>query len=122
MISELHSEYSRDTGLFSYCVNAPPSVLLAVPRDLETKQNGDCFRAYNEDYLSPLVNSSIPPPHIFVSQCFGYCYCLIKQKLENKYKKSRIRDTKNLPTDADSRTDIIFERLRDLFQKKIKKK
>ena len=29
-------------------------------------------------------------------------------------KKSRIRETKNLSTDADSRTDTIFERLSDL--------
>ena len=32
-------------------------------------------------------------------------------------KKSRIRETKNLSTDADSRTDTIFERLRDLSKK-----
>ena len=30
------------------------------------------------------------------------------------HKKSRIRETKNLSTDADSRTDTILERLRDL--------
>ena len=29
-------------------------------------------------------------------------------------KKSRIRETKNLSTDADSRTDTVLERLRDL--------
>ena len=29
-------------------------------------------------------------------------------------KKSHIHETKNLSTDADSRTDTIFERLRDL--------
>ena len=29
-------------------------------------------------------------------------------------KKSRIRETKNLSTDADSKTDTILERLRDL--------
>ena len=29
-------------------------------------------------------------------------------------KKSRIRETKNLSTDADSRTDTILERMRDL--------
>ena len=34
-------------------------------------------------------------------------------------KKSRIRETKNLSTDADRRTDTILERLRDLFKKKI---
>ena len=33
-------------------------------------------------------------------------------------KKSRIRETKNLSTDADRRTDTIFERLHDLFKKK----
>ena len=30
------------------------------------------------------------------------------------YEKSRIRETKNLSTDADSRTNKILERLRDL--------
>ena len=33
-------------------------------------------------------------------------------------KKSRIRETKNLSTDADSSTDTILERLRDLSKKK----
>ena len=33
------------------------------------------------------------------------------------FKKSRIRETKNLSTDADSRTDTILERLRDLSKK-----
>ena len=32
--------------------------------------------------------------------------------------KSRIRETKHLSTDADSRTDTILERLRDLSKKK----
>ena len=32
-----------------------------------------------------------------------------------KYKKSRIRETKNLSTDADIRTNTILERLRDLY-------
>ena len=37
--------------------------------------------------------------------------------------KSRIRETKNLSTDADSRTGTILKRLRDLSKKKkIKKK
>ena len=31
-----------------------------------------------------------------------------------RYIKSRIRETKNLSTDADNRTDTILERLRDL--------
>ena len=35
------------------------------------------------------------------------------------YKKSRIRETKNLSTDADSRTDTVLERLRDLSKKNI---
>ena len=34
--------------------------------------------------------------------------------LEVIVKKSRIRETKNISTDADSRTDTIFERLHDL--------
>ena len=41
----------------------------------------------------------------------------------NVNKKSRIRETKNLSTDADCRTDTILERLRDLsLKKKYKKK
>ena len=36
-------------------------------------------------------------------------------------KKSRIRETKNLSTDADSRIDTILERLRDLSKKKLRK-
>ena len=36
--------------------------------------------------------------------------------------KSRIRETKNLSTDADSRTDTILEKLHDLSLKKIFKK
>ena len=35
-------------------------------------------------------------------------------------KKSRIRETENLSTDADSRTDTIFERLHDLSKKEEK--
>ena len=37
-------------------------------------------------------------------------------------KKIRIRETSNLLTDADSRTDTNFESLRDLSRKKKKKK
>ena len=37
-------------------------------------------------------------------------------------KKSRIRETSNLSTDADRRTDTILESLRDLYRKKINKK
>ena len=40
----------------------------------------------------------------------------LKNKLK-EMKKSRIRETKNLSTDADSRTDTILERLRDLSLK-----
>ena len=36
------------------------------------------------------------------------------------FKKSRIRETKNLSTDADSRTDTILERLHDLSKKNTK--
>ena len=36
-------------------------------------------------------------------------------------KKSRIRETKNLSTDKDSRSDTFLERLRDLSEKKKKK-
>ena len=37
-------------------------------------------------------------------------------------KKSCIRETKNLSTDADNRTDTILERLRDLSKKNKKNK
>ena len=38
------------------------------------------------------------------------------------YKKSRIRETSNLSTDADRRTDTILESLRDLSRKDKKRK
>ena len=46
---------------------------------------------------------------------------IIEQNLSYK-KKSRIRETSNLSTDADRRTDTILESLRDLSRKKKKKK
>ena len=39
------------------------------------------------------------------------------QILQRIKKKSRIRETKNLSTDADSRTVTVSERLHDLFKK-----
>ena len=44
-----------------------------------------------------------------------------REKNLNRDKKSRIRETKNLSTNADSRTDKILERLSELSLKKIKK-
>ena len=41
-------------------------------------------------------------------------------KKKREEKKSRIRETSNLSTDADRRTDTILERLRDLSKKKLK--
>ena len=41
---------------------------------------------------------------------------------KDQIKKSRIRETSNLSTDADRRTDTILERLRDLSKKKKSKK
>ena len=43
------------------------------------------------------------------------------QMLNWYQKKSLIQETKNLSTDADSMTDIIFERLHDSSFKKINK-
>ena len=43
------------------------------------------------------------------------------QKLHMHIKKSRIRETSNLSTDADCRIDTILESLRDLSRKKKKK-
>ena len=40
---------------------------------------------------------------------------------QSQVKKSRIRETKNLSTDADSKTDTILERLHNLSKKKEKK-
>ena len=40
------------------------------------------------------------------------------RKYKKEEKKSRTRETKNLSTDADSRTDTILEGLRDLSKKK----
>ena len=40
-------------------------------------------------------------------------------KTRTRMKKSRIRETSNLLTDADRRTDTILERLSDLSKKKI---
>ena len=46
-----------------------------------------------------------------------------KPPIHNMFsEKSRIRETKNLSTDADSRTDNIFERLHDVSQKRKKRK
>ena len=42
--------------------------------------------------------------------------CILCKSLK---KKSRIRETSNLSTDADRRTDTILEILRDLYRKKI---
>ena len=36
----------------------------------------------------------------------------VERRLRVVLKKSRLRETKNLSTDADSRTDTILERLR----------
>ena len=45
-----------------------------------------------------------------------------KKRLKKTVKeKSRIRETKNLSTDADSRTYTVFERLHDLSKKSLKK-
>ena len=40
-----------------------------------------------------------------------------EERRGEEWKKSRIQETKNLLTNADSRTDTILERLRDLSQK-----
>ena len=50
--------------------------------------------------------------------------CEEKRRAENKEwikKKSRIRETKNLSTDADRRTDTILDSLRDLSRKRRRK-
>ena len=67
------------------------------------------------------------PPNIFQEDIsdFKYEYCTESgidnnvKKPKTSDKKSRIRETSNLSTDADRRTDIILENLRDLSRKKI---
>ena len=54
---------------------------------------------WNRVYLFPIPTLGNPAFH---------------SHLQSQLKKSRIRETKNLLTDADSRTDTILERLRDL--------
>ena len=44
----------------------------------------------------------------------------LRSLYDSNVEKSRIRETKNLLTDADSRTKTILERLRDLFKNKKK--
>ena len=54
-----------------------------------------------------------------------YClYCLPRTVScdVHRLKKSRIRETSNLSTDADRRTDTILESLRDLSRKRRRKK
>ena len=46
----------------------------------------------------------------------------VKAIVEILFKKSRIRETKNLSTDADSRTNTNLKWLRDLSKKKLKNK
>ena len=53
-----------------------------------------------------------PPRELEVGQIFLFVITIKVTYTESK--KSRIRETRNLSTDADSRTDTIFERLRDL--------
>ena len=44
----------------------------------------------------------------------------VTQTIRDQTEKSRIRETSNLLTNADRRTDTILERLRDLSEKKLK--
>ena len=53
--------------------------------------------------ISTIINQWKIPPDIFEYFLRSDALC----------KKSRIRETKNLSTDADSRTDTILERLHD---------
>ena len=48
----------------------------------------------------------------------GKRYKYVRKKLTKKF---RIRETSNLSTDADRRTDTILERLRDLSKKNMYK-
>ena len=55
----------------------------------------------------------------FQRQYIGIYNTFQQQNSGALVKKSRIRETLNLLTEADSRTDTILERLRDLSKKKI---
>ena len=48
----------------------------------------------------------------------GWIPVIVFLSYRYQVKKSRIRETSNLSTDADRRTDTILERLRDLSKKK----
>ena len=68
----------------------------------QTSQINLVFRGLNRDILSCKTCQFI---------CSGH-------KSDASTKKSRIRETKNLSTDADSRNNTVLERLRDLSKKK----
>ena len=56
-----------------------------------------------------------------IGKYWHIAHIYVKFMVTSILKKSRIWETKNLSTDADSRTDTILERLRDLSLKKNKK-
>ena len=66
----------------------------------------------------PLPGTHFESAHNMVKYHSFHLYLIIKQfiffSVLLDIKKSRIRETKNLSTDADSRTDTVLERLRDL--------
>ena len=74
-----------------------------------------CFQASKITTKYNIVNGKF---HLNKTTKVLYKGLLCKQSI----KKSRIRETKNLSTDAESRTDTILERLCDLSKKRKKKK
>ena len=71
------------------------------------------YESHQPKYNSEIVKSIVLKPNLPDYQK------RMKNISEIKFEKSRIRETKNLSTDADSRTDTIMERFSDLKNKKL---
>ena len=80
-----------------------------------------CSKVYYSAQCSRVYYSAIwyITVHLGVLQCSRVYYsavgCIVWQQTLLHCKKSRIRETLNLLTDADSRTDRILEKLHNFF-------
>ena len=70
-------------------------------------------------FLVALLISVLLLFYVYVLKCSVKLTALA---LKSELKKSRIRETSNLSTDADCRTDTILESLRDLSRRRRRKK
>ena len=85
--------------------------------------NGELRRSFSSTLQQRKRKGKTSPFVILLAfQYFTFLQGGSKEKYQpiSLQKKSRIRETSNLSTDADRRTDTILERLRDLSFKKIK--